>query len=208
HRLTASSAGSGPVTSSPINLTASVSGSTVVLSWNQPPIQDSSVTSYIVEAGSSTGLANLANFNTGTAVASLTAAGVPNGTYYVRVRAVNATGISAASNEVVAVVGVGGCASVPNPPSALTATVVGSTVNLAWSGPAGGCTPGSYILEAGSAPGVANLANSNVGSVVSYTATGVGAGTYYVRVRAANAYGASGPSNEVSVIVGSNTPLP
>jgi hypothetical protein len=202
-RLTASHAGGDPVTSSPINLTVSVSGSTVVLSWTQPPIQDSPVSSYIVEAGSSPGVVNLANFNTGNPATSLTVPGVPNGTYYVRVRAVNATGVSAASNEVVAIVGVGGCATVPDPPSGLTAIVSGSTVTLAWSGPAGGCAPTGYVLEAGSAPGFANLANGDVGNTLNFTASGVGVGTYYVRVRALNGAARSAPSNEVTVVVGS-----
>jgi len=201
-RLTASAATGSTVTSSPIDLAVTVSGSTVLLSWTAPSSQDSPVTSYTVEAGSSSGLANLANFNTGNAATSLTAPGVPAGTYYVRVRAVNAAGVSAASNEVIAVVGTGGCAGVPNAPTAFTAAVSGSTVTLAWSAPAGGCPPTTYVLEAGSAPGLANLANSSVGNTRTSPAHGVGAGTYYVRVRAANASGAGGASNEVVVVVG------
>src|SRR5262249_58603314 len=61
-----------------------------------------------------------------------------------------------------------------------------------------------YGIEAGSKSGWANLANSDVGSTATtMTATGVGAGTYYVRVRAKNAYGMSAPSNEVVLVVSS-----
>ena len=73
---------------------------------------------------------------------------------------------------------------------------------LNWQAPSGGSA--SYVVEAGSAPGLTNLANFDTQSpATSYTATGVGAGTYFVRVRAKNACGASGgASNEVVIVVG------
>jgi peptidyl-Asp metalloendopeptidase len=88
-------------------------------------------------------------------------------------------------------------------PSGLTSTVTGSSVVLAWRAPAD-CAPTSYIIEAGSAPGAADLARLSTGSAAtSFTAAGVAAGTYYVRVRAANGSAESDPSNEVAVVVGS-----
>jgi predicted phage tail protein len=60
---------------------------------------------YVIEAGSGPGFSNLANFSTGTAVPAFRAVGVPNGVYFVRVRAANAWGVSATSNEVVIVIG-------------------------------------------------------------------------------------------------------
>ncbi|MCX6553371.1 MAG: S8 family serine peptidase, partial [Acidobacteria bacterium] len=61
------------------------------------------------------------------------------------------------------------------------------------------------MIEAGSAPGQADLANFSTGSTAtSFAASGVGAGTYYVRVRATNAFGTSGPSNEATLSVGSS----
>ena len=48
-----------------------------------------------------------------------------------------------------------------------------------WTAASG--TPTSYIVEAGSQPGLINLANSDLGSgAVTLTATGVGAGTLSV----------------------------
>jgi hypothetical protein len=84
--------------------------------------------------------------------------------------------------------------------------VSGGTVVLAWLPGANG--PTSYVVEAGSSPGLANLANSDVGLTTTLTATGVGAGTYYVRMRARNACGVSGPSNEVVVRVGGGGSVP
>ncbi len=82
----------------PTNLSAHVSGATVTLSWTPPA---SSVTGYVLEVGSATGLANLvAGLSLG-AAPSLVAPNVPAGTYYVRVRAVNGALISAFSGDVI-----------------------------------------------------------------------------------------------------------
>jgi hypothetical protein len=71
---------------------------------------------------------------------------------------------------------------------------------LSWT-PAGG-NPLAYIVEAGSAPGLVNLANSDTGSTApSLTAAGVGRGIYYVRIRARNACGIGPASNEITVVV-------
>ena len=76
-------------------------GGTVVLAWN--PVAGE--TSYVVEAGSASGLSDLGSTNVGGLIPSLTAISVGQGTYYVRVRAVGACGqLSGASNEVVLVV--------------------------------------------------------------------------------------------------------
>ena len=61
------------------------------------------MTSYLVEAGSSPGLADLAMLSTGSASTVFNAL-APTGTYYVRVRGVNGGGASAASAEIVVVV--------------------------------------------------------------------------------------------------------
>jgi predicted phage tail protein len=75
-------------------------------------------------------------------------------------------------------------------------------VTLTWNAPGGRCAPTSYVLEAGSSPGANNLANFATGSTATSFATGgVGAGTFYVRVRASNAAGVSGVSNEVVVVI-------
>ena len=185
---------------SPLNLSTSSSGSSVTLTWSAPASADA--TGYLIEAGSAPGLANLANFATGSTATSFSANGIGNGTYYVRVRAQNAAGTSGPSNESTLVVGSAACTSAPGAPGGLTITSSGSTVTLAWGAPGGVCAATSYVLQAGSSAGGSDLANSNVGNTTSYVAAGVGSGTYYVRVRAANAFGLSGGSNEVVLTVG------
>jgi hypothetical protein len=191
----------------PSALAAAVSGPTVVLTWTAPAGGDPP-TSYVLEAGSASGLTDLANSDTGTTTPALTATNVPPGTYYVRVRARNASGTSAPSNEIVVTVA-GACATIPGAPTGLSSAVNGSSVTLTWQAPVGGCAPTSYFIEAGSSPGLSNLAAFSTGSAsTSYQASGVGAGTYYVRVRSVNAAGTSGPSNEVQLTVGGCSAAP
>jgi hypothetical protein len=183
--------------SAPINLSNTVVGSSVTLVWTAPA---GVVTSYVIEAGSSSGLANLANFSTGSSLTTFSTTGVPVGTYYVRVRAVDSSSTPGpASNEVVIVVIGGGCV-LPGAPTGLTTTTnSGGTVTLGWIAAPG--SPTSYVLEAGSAPGMANLASTDVGATTSFTATGVVAGTYFVRVRGRNACGIGAVSIEITVVV-------
>lgn len=179
-------------------LTASISGSTVHLAWSAAAGGDAP-DSYVIEAGSSTGLTNLANFDTGSAALSLTANDAPAGTYFVRVRARNSAGDSAPSNEITVTVPTGGstCSTAPGAPANLSASVTDTSVRLTWSEPSGACAPTGYIIEAGSASGLSDLANVNTGSTAtSFSAAGVSPGTYFVRVRAANANGSSAASNE------------
>jgi hypothetical protein len=91
------------------------------------------------------------------------------------------------------------CAA-PGPPAALGASVAGSRVSLSWQPPATGA-PTRYVVEAGSAPGLANLAVLPLAGEASSFAVDAPNGRYFVRVRAANACGAGGASNEVVVDV-------
>src|SRR5262249_50214782 len=180
----------------PQGLSASVSGSDVTLTWNAP-VGGGTVSTYIIEAGSSPGASNLASFSTGSTATSCFAPGVGAGTYFVRVRASNAGGTSAPSNEVVIIVG-SGCPA-PSAPSGLSPSVAGSTVTLNWTAGAGAT---SYRLQAGSSPGQSNLADFDIGSAATtLVATNVGAGSYFVRVRSVNSCAIGDPSNEILVIV-------
>jgi plastocyanin len=188
----------------PINLSSTVVGTSVTLRWTAPP---GAVTAYVIEAGSGTGLADLAIFSTNSATTTFSAAGVPVGTYYVRVRALDATQTAGpASNEAVAIVATPLPCALPAVPTGLSVTTnSASTVAIQWN-PAAGAT--SYILEAGTSSGLANVANADVGATMTFTASDVAAGTYFVRVRGKNNCGTSGASNEVTIVVTTASPTP
>jgi hypothetical protein len=194
--------------SNPSNLTASVSGSTVSLAWSAPTGAQPA-TNYFLQAGSASGLSNLANSDTGSAALSIVVTSVPAGTYFVRVVAANGGSLSGPSNEVVLTVGGGTapCASAPNAPGNLAASVNGTAVTLSWTAPAAGCAATAFTLQAGSASGLSNLAATSTGGLATtFSASGLGTGTYFVRVLATNASGSSGPSNEATFRIGSSAP--
>lgn len=196
------------VPAAPSGLTYVVSGSDVFLNWISSP---GPVAFYRLEAGQSPGTTFfvwdsvqlvdpsklpqlLSRFATG---------GVPQGTYYVRIKAVDAQGaVSAASNEVVVPV-TGGCQA-PAAPTDVTAIVRGSNVFLAWN-PGNGGQPTSYTLHASYSQGgpvIAALPTSNgfvnVGAVPP--------ATYYVRVYAHTACATSVPSADIAVTAPGNSP--
>ena len=89
----------GPHLSAPGELLiTSVLGRRVVLSWSPPAT--SGTTYYELVVGSAPGLSDLGTFNVGN-VLTITIDQVPQGAYYVRLRAANAQGPGAQGNEVV-----------------------------------------------------------------------------------------------------------
>jgi hypothetical protein len=93
--------GGGSCTSppnAPTDLTFTVFGTFVTLNW-RAPAGGCPATAYAVQAGSASGLSDIAVINTG--AATTLNASAPPGTYYVRVVALNGFGGSAASNEAV-----------------------------------------------------------------------------------------------------------
>lgn len=86
---------------------------------------------------------------------------------------------------------------VPAAPGGLTSVVNGATVRLSWDRAVGAQ---GYRLEAGSASGLADLVNADMGDVTSFQGL-VPPGTYFVRVRGVNVAGVSAPSAQVTVNV-------
>ena len=177
----------------PVALARQVTGTTVTFSWTAP-LTGGSPTSYSLVAAASPGGAPMATLPLSPAL-SLTVPGVPAGTYYVRLVAVNSGGTSDPSNEVqVVVTG----PSAPGTPTMQAAGVGQSNVRFAWT-PSGSAAT-SYVLSAALSPGGAPIAELPA-TDTTYTVPDVPNGTYYVRVRAVNAGGTSGWSNEVPVVV-------
>jgi len=93
----------GPRPPRATNLSAAVAGSAVTLRWTNES-ERSIATGLVLEAGSGPGAADLARLPMAAGATSLTVTGVPRGTYYVRVRSANGSGLGEPSNEVTVVV--------------------------------------------------------------------------------------------------------
>lgn len=179
----------------PVGLTGLVNGFNVALTWSAPA-SGATPLGYLIEAGSASGMANLAQLPQLGAAASVSAV-APAGRYFLRVRAGTACALSAPSNEVI--VDVPGPCTAPGTPANLQFSLNGRTVTLAWSAAAGGAA--MYVLEAGSAPGLVDLLATGVGSGLGLVGSAP-PGTYFVRLRALSPCGAvSAASNEIVVVV-------
>ncbi|MGE3191576.1 MAG: S8 family serine peptidase, partial [Vicinamibacterales bacterium] len=185
----------------PVDVRATVSGRSVTLAWNISTASPAP-TKYIVEVGSAPGASDLVQYDTGSTARAITATGVGLGTYYARVRAANAGGTSAASPEVAfTIADAPTCTATPVPPAALAATVSGAFVSLHWTVTSLIQPVTGYLVEVGSAGGLADLATIPTGTTAPQFSATAPSGTYFVRVRAVNACGASVPSNDVVVVV-------
>lgn len=184
---------------SPHALTWSTLGNRLTLRWTPPA---SAPAGYLLEAGSAPGLADLALIPLG-AVTEFTA-NAPTGTFFVRVRAAGTSGDAAiATNEVAVTVG---CTAPPQPPTDLVARLEGGLVTLRWSPPAAELT--GFQLEAGTVAGSSNIATVPLGQDVVEFSAAAPPGVYFVRTRAVNGCGPSGPSTEVFFRVGAPDALP
>jgi hypothetical protein len=178
----------------PRSTTASVSRSTVTISW-QPPSNGGTPTHYLLYVGTRTGTSDVVNaYNVGN---TLRVSGeLPRGTYYARLRAANSAGMSLTSNEAMFRIG-----RKLATPTGFTVTWSGTVATLTWTAPSADTAedvPANYVLEAGTAPGRSDTAVVQVGNVTSFSAD-VSYGTYFVRVRAENAYGDSDPTEDLEV---------
>ena len=184
----------------PTDVRADVTGSAVTVSWT-PPAVGAPPAGYLLEAGSIPGAANLAVVVAQASQTSMAFAAVPPGTYHVRVRSLNNGAASAPSNEIAVVVGGGGCSSAPAAPTALAATVNGANVTLTWNAAFAPNGPAQFIIEAGSAPGAANLAVLIVDGASRTLTVAAPPGQYFVRIRGVNACGGGEASTEIVVTV-------
>ena len=187
----------------PSGLVITVDRNLVTASW-QPPVIGGPVRGWQLELESGTDAfdSQLVRIPPGVLQVSDVLA---DGFYVARIRAVNAAGEGPASNDVTFRVGVRGSAcEVPDAPVLLPATVAGDRLTIVWRAPRN--TPVSrYLLFGGSAPGLADLAIIDVGSVTSFSTT-IAPGIYYVMIEAANACGISARSTTVVIVTTTMAP--
>jgi len=187
--------------SAPLLQPATVSGPNVSLAWS--PGAGSAPLGYTVVASRTPGGSPAIWLPVGTAT-SLAVTASP-GAYYVRVLAL-VSGLDVSSNEIEVVVGVG---PAPTAPQNLAASVSGSVVTLTWTPPVNiAIAPvRTYYIEAGSAPGISNLAFFPTGNAETmYVTPPVANGSYWVRVRAESVGGLGPATNDLRVIVGPEPP--
>ncbi len=189
----------GGTPGAPEDLTARIENGTLSLAWTRATI-GAAAASYVLEAGSAPGATNIGTLALSTP--SFTVPGVPPGLYYLRVRAVNAAGVSAPSREIAVVAGAAGCIAAPPPPEPPYAAINGAELALGWF-PTPGASTTSYTIQAGSADGLAELGTVPLGGNAFFTVNAVPAGVYFVRVIAANACGFTGASPAAAVRIGS-----
>ncbi len=182
-----------PRAGAPQQMQSTVTGNTVTLGWT--PGTGPATTAYLVEAGTTAGSTNVGVFNVG--LSTRVAGALAPGTYYIRVRGVGANGAGAASSEVIATVPP--TSTAPSTPGTLSASVSAGVVTLSWGAAAGNAA--SYVIEAGTAAGLTNIGALPTGNLDTTWSVPAPAGTYFVRVRAANAFGLSAATNEVTVVV-------
>ncbi len=185
-------------------LLAAVNGTSVTLSWNAVTADGangswspSAATSYTLQLGTARGVYGLFQ---GVVTATAVSGTVPPGTYFWRVIAANSAGAGPPSAEAQFTVGSTACVA-PSAPQNFNFTLAGRAVTLTWIAPAVGTLPITYVIEAGSQPGLANLYNAPTGSSATVVAVQAPPGVYHVRVRATNACGLSAVSNERMIAV-------
>jgi hypothetical protein len=159
--------------SPPANVLALVSGSTVGLTWRNT-FEGGAPTSMVLDVtGGVNGSLPFGMMESGTI------AGVPAGTYTLRLRALNDAGSSSPS-EPIAVVVPGACSGAPQPPINLQVGHVGNVAYVLWDLPTAGPAPLSYIV---------NVSGAYVGTIpVSgrWLTAMAGPGSYHVSVQGVN----------------------
>jgi chitodextrinase len=189
----------------PGNLAATVSQSSVSLSWTAST-DNVGVTVYDVFRSTTSGFTpSIANRIAQTSNLSYTDANRPAGTYYYVVEAEDAAGnASPPSNQATAVVA--GDTTPPSAPTNLTGTGGIGTASLSWTASTDNVGVTGYEIWRGTASGAETKVGTSTST--SYTDT-VAAGTYFYVVKADDAAGnVSAASNEVSVTVTSDTSPP
>lgn len=174
--------------SAPMNLLGTVNGSNIALAWENT-YSGGSPSNILLDVSGALNTTLPLGLSEG-----FQFAGVPGGTYTLRLRAQNAFGTSPSSNAITLTFP-GACTGVPQAVTNVVASKVGNTVFVNWDPAPAGPAPVSYIL---------NVTGAFVGSFPTPTrglSGVVGPGTYNLSVVAVNPCGSSTATTPVSVTV-------
>ncbi|MCC7031340.1 MAG: hypothetical protein IT179_00730 [Acidobacteria bacterium] len=170
-------------------------GAGVTLTWSLPA-GPPAWTGVRVEVGRTEGASDVATFAL-TADATSISGGVPPGTYFARVRTTGPRSTSHSTEDVSFTVGP---PDVPAPALDATAVTEGTALTFRWRPPSTGAPP-AYVLEAGTAEGLSDVAQLPLGGGATSFTIDAPPGRYWGRIRAVNAAGASAPSGELLIDV-------
>ncbi len=187
----------------PTNLTATVSGTQINLSWTAST-DNVGVTGYKVERCQGSGCTTFAQIATPTAT-TYSDSGLAAGNYSYRVRATDAAGnLSGYSNVANGVIP---DTTPPTAPTNLTATASGSQINLSWTASTDNVGVTGYRVERCQGTGCTTFAQIATPTGTTYSDTGLATGIYSYRVRATDAAGnLSTYSNVASATITDTTP--
>lgn len=180
----------GPVAapSAPSALLSAVTGTTVVLAWRNT-FTGGTPTGLVLDVAGDLSASIPLDLGSSTQFA-----GVPAGTYQVRLRAVNGAGASPAS-DAAAVVVPSACSGAPLAPENFLAYRIGSTLYASWDPASSGPAPTGFVLSvSGAYTGTIPTAARQLSGVV-------GAGTYVLSVAAVNPCGTSAATAAQEVTV-------
>jgi hypothetical protein len=172
----------------------------VTIEWD-PPSTGLPLTHYLFEAGRAAGATDAGIVYLPPDLTRFTFNAVEDGTYHLRLRAVNEFGTSPPSEELILECAVE-CGRLPGQVRQPAFHVIGRKILLTWQAPENGATVTEYIAEFGSSHGVSDLGEFATGRAVPFVAIdGVPPGTYSIRIRAAHMGRVGAPSDEVVVDV-------
>ncbi len=174
--------------SAPVAVVSLVNGSMLHLAWRNTFVGGAPGRMALEVTGAFTGALSIG------AVDTFSFAGVPAGTYTLRLFAVNGGGVSLPSNPVT-VTFPGDCSGAPSTPSGLLAYRIGNTVFVVWDPAPTGPAPTAYVLSVtGAFTGTFSTATRAISGVV-------GRGSYNVSVVATNPCGSSAATAVHTVVV-------
>ncbi|WP_211332444.1 LamG-like jellyroll fold domain-containing protein [Nocardioides aurantiacus] len=196
--------------STPTDVSTSVAGSDVTVSW-VPSSDDVGIVGYTVYRGASAGFeVGEASRLADTTDASYQDLGRPAGTSYYKVVARDGSGNrSEPSAAAAATVAAPADSVAPSVPAGVSAAVAGDVVSLSWSPSTDNVGVDGYDVHRGTTADFAVGAGNRVGQVTStaFQQGGVAAGTYYYKVVARDAAGnTSAASSAARATVGSAPP--